>query len=222
MKLKTTLLGVSSALIMLLPVAVVPCAALDWKTRELSFTTAPFQTTQEAAFEFTNRSDKPVTIREVTSNCDCLSAATDRMVYSPGEKGVLTFSFSIGDRLGLYQRRLKVVTDESPDPVHLLVRVEVPELVTLTPRSVAWSLHEAPSEKPVDLEVIPGVTIDFTRVQPTSGTFAARLETLEAGRRYRVYLKPPATTQPANAAFRIFGRALSGQEVVVSAYGNVR
>lgn len=222
MNLKTTLFWVSSSLIMLLPATVVPCAALDWKTRELSFTTAPFQSTQEAAFEFTNRSHKPVTIREVMSNCDCLSAATDQLVYAPGEKGVLKFSFSIGDRLGLYLRRLKVMTDESPDPVHLLIRVEVPELVTLTPRSVTWSRHEAPTEKSVDLDAIPGVTIDFTRVQPTSGDFAARLETLEAGRRYRVYLKPPATAQPANAAFRIFGRALSGQEVVVSAYGNVR
>lgn len=197
--------------------------ALEWQTQTLSFTTTPFQTTQEAVFRFTNTGPRPVKILEVESNCDCLDATADRAVYAPGESGVIKSNFTVGDRLGLYERRIKVVTDEGPEPVRLLVRIEVPELVTLTPRSVAWQLHEPAVEKAVDLEVIPGLNIEFTRVQPTSGDFAARLETIEAGRRYRVYLKPPATTQPANAAFRIFGRApASRQDVIVSAYGNVR
>jgi len=196
--------------------------ALEWKALTLTFTTAPFQATQEAVFSFSNTGTKPVRILDVESNCDCLDAAADRQVYAPGESGVIKTNFTVGDRLGLYERRIKVVTDENPEPVRLLVRIEVPELVTLSPRSLAWKLNETATEKAVDLEVIPGVKIEFTRVQPTSGDFDARLETIEAGRRYRVHLKPPATTQPANAAFRIFGRAASGQDIVVSAYGNVR
>lgn len=206
----------------LLAGAVLPCAALEWKAQTLNFTTAPFQSTQEATFEFTNPGPKSVTILEVESNCDCLEAAADRRVYPPGATGVIKTSFTVGDRLGLYERRIKVLTDESPEPVRLLVRIEVPELVTLSPRSVAWKLHDPAEEKIVDLEVIPDVKINFTRVLPTSGDFSARLETVEAGRRYRVHLKPPATAQPANAAFRILGQAASGQDVVVSAYGNVR
>lgn len=195
--------------------------ALEWKTQALTFTTVPFQATQEAVFPFTNTGTQPVRIIDVESNCDCLDAAADRQIYAPGESGVIKSSFTVGDRLGLYERRIKIITDENPEPVRLLVRIEVPELVTLTPRSVAWKLNETATEKAVELEVIPGVKIEFTRVQPTSGDFAARLETIEAGRRYRVHLKPPATTEPANAAFRIFGRAGSGQDIVVSAYGNV-
>lgn len=206
----------------LLAGAALPCIALEWKAQTLTFTTAPFQTTQEATFVFTNTGAKPVKILEVESNCDCLDAAADRQIYPPGATGSIKTTFTIGDRLGLYERRIKVVTDESPEPVRLLVRIEVPEIVALTPRSVAWKLNEAPIEKSVEVEVIPGVKINFTRVLPTSGDFAARLETIEAGRRYRVHLKPPATAQPANAAFRVFGQAPSGQEIVVSAYGNVR
>lgn len=202
--------------------AAIPCAALDWKTQTLNFTTEPFQATQEATFTFTNNGQKPVKILEVESNCDCLDAAADRAIYPPGATGVIKTNFHVGDRLGLYERRIKVVTDESPEPVRLLVRIEVPEIVQLSPRSVAWKLNEPAVEKMVELAVIPDVTVKFTQVLPTSGDFAARLETIESGRRYRVYLKPPATTHPANAAFRIFGRATSGQEVIVSAYGNVR
>lgn len=206
----------------ILALAALRGAALEWKAQTLTFATAPFQTTQAATFHFTNTRTKPVTIHEVESNCDCLDAVIDRKTYAPGESGTIRATFHVGDRLGLYERRIKVVTDESPEPVRLLVRIEVPEVVSLTPRSVAWVINEAAAEKTVDLEVIPGVKIDFTRVQPTSGDFAARLEILEPGRRYRVHLKPPTTAQPANAAFRIFGQAAGGQSVIVSAYGNIR
>jgi hypothetical protein len=202
--------------------AVLRATALEWKAQTLSYTTAPFQLTQDATFQFTNTSTKPVSILDVESNCDCVDAAADRQVYAPGATGVIKTTFHVGDRFGLYERRIKVVTDENPEPVRLLLQVVVPELVILTPRSVAWKLNEPAVEKSVDLEVIPGVKINFTRVQPTSGDFAARLETIEAGRRYRVYLKPPATAQPANAAFRIFGSAAPGTDIIVSAYGNVR
>src|SRR4051812_44112016 len=155
--------------------AALPGAALEWKAQTLNFTTVPFQLTQEATFAFTNTGTKPVKILEVESNCDCLDAAADRQIYPPGASGVIKTNFHVGDRLGLYERRIKVVTDESPEPVRLLVRIEVPELVRLAPRSLAWKLQEPSTEKPVELEVIPGIPVHFPQVLPTSGDFSARL-----------------------------------------------
>ena len=211
-----------SRLCSLLACIVPPGFALEWETQVLDFTTAPFQITQEALFHFTNNSAKPVAFLAVESNCDCLVASVDKRVYAPGASGFIRSRLTIGDRLGLYERRLKVVTDESPEPVRLLVRIEVPELVTLTPRTVDWKIHEPVAEKIVELEVVAGLKIDFPYVQPSSGGFSARLETVEPGRRYRLYLKPPGTARPANVAFRIQGQAESKQTVIVSAYGNVR
>ncbi len=196
--------------------------ALEWKARTLEFTTAPFQTAQVAIFPFTNTSPKPVRILEVESSCDCLDAMADRQVYAPGASGEIRTNFTIGDRLGHYERRIKVVTDENHEPVRLFLRVEVPELVALTPASVAWKIHEPATEKSVDLVVIPELVIALSRVQSSNGEFAARLETIEAGRHYRVQLKPADTAHPANAAFRIYGRASSGQEIIVNTYGNIR
>lgn len=211
-----------SRLCALLACIVPPGFALEWKTQVLDFTTAPFQITQEALFHFTNNSDKPVTILAVESNCDCLVASLDKRAYAPGASGFIRSSFTIGDRLGLYERRLNVVTDESPEPVRLLVRIEVPELVTLTPRTVDWKINEPVAEKFVELEVVAGLKIEFTRVEATGGDFSARLETVEPGRRYRLCLKPPGTALPANVAFRVQGQAESRQTVIVSACGNVR
>ncbi|MBI2813098.1 MAG: DUF1573 domain-containing protein [Opitutae bacterium] len=211
-----------SFLVLLLTGTLPPCAALEWQTRTLEFTTAPFQAAQEAVFRFTNTSDRPVRVLAVESNCDCLEARADQAIYPPRSRGTIRTTFTIGTRLGLYERWIKVVTDENHEPVRLLLRIEVPELVVLAPHSVAWRINEAPDEKSVELAVIPGLRIEFTGVQSSNGAFAARLETIEAGRRYRVHLKPPGTAQPANAAFRLQGRASSGQDVMVSAYGNVR
>lgn len=210
------------ALLLLFATFARSAHALEWKERTLNFTTAPFQATQEAVFKFTNTGSKPVAIIDLETNCDCLEASADQKIYAPGASGIIKASFHIGDRLGLYERRIKVVTDEGAEPVRLLVRIEVPEIVSITPRSVAWKINEAPVEKSVEVQTVKGVAITFTDVQPTSGAFHARLETIEVGRRYRVYLTPPSTSEAANAAVRILGRDKSGQAFVVSTYGNVR
>lgn len=206
----------------LLASSVIPGAALEWQTRSLTLTTAPFQTTQDVIFHFTNTGRRAVRILGVESNCDCLVGTASAQIYAPGASGLITASFTIGDRLGLYERRIKVLTDESNEPVQLQVNIEVPEVVALTPRSLAWHLNETGTEKSLAVQVIAGLKINLTRVQVTNDGFAARLVAIEPGRSYRLYLKPHDTARPANAAIRIFGQAGSGQDVIVSAYGNVR
>lgn len=156
-------------------------------------------------FAFANRGLKPVTILELKTNCDCLAATADQKVYAPGAAGVIT-----------------VLTDDGALPVRLLVRIEVPEIVTITPRSIVWQLNGPAEEKSIDLKPVPGLEIALSESQSTNNAFATRLETVEAGRHYRLHLLPRSTAQLASAAIRIFGRAKSGQNIVLSAYGNVQ
>ena len=197
-------------------------AALEWKAQTISVTTAPFQATQEVVFEFQNRGSKPVTVVDLQTDCHCLQAAADAPVYAPGATGTIKASFSVGDRYGLYERTITVVTNESTQPVNLLARFEVPELVTITPRSVAWKLNESAGEKLIELQAAAGLEIAIKEVQATDPGFTTRLETVEAGRHYRLYLKPASTAQPANTAVRLYGREKSGHDVLFSAYGNVQ
>jgi hypothetical protein len=196
-------------------------AALEWKAVTVAVTTAPFQATQDAVFEFTNRGSKPVRILDVQTNCDCLAADPDRKTYAPGARGTIKASFTIGDRAGPYERVITVVTDESPAPVRLTVRIEVPEIASLAPRSLAWKVNDPAAEKTVEVTAHAGLEITFTEAVPTNGDFTATLETVAAGRHYRLHLVPRGTARPASAAIRIFGREKSGHDVVVSAYANV-
>lgn len=198
-----------------------PATALDWGSTTQTVATAPFQLTQEAAFAFRNRSDRPVAIREVRTNCDCLEAGSEKKVYGPGEAGEIRARFTVGDRLGLYERVITVVTDEPGDPVRLMLRIEVPEIATAAPRSVTWKMGEPAAEKMVELKVAPGLEIIFADAQATNDAFTVRLEVVKAGQHYRLRLKPRNPAQPASAAIRISGKEKSGRAVVVSAYASV-
>jgi hypothetical protein len=198
-----------------------PARALEWKTKTLTAATAPFQTTYEARFDFRNAGTKPVAVRDLETNCNCLAVDTDLKVYAPGAAGIVRATFTVGDRTGLYERTITVVTDEADSPVRLVLKIEVPEVASLAPRSVLWQLHESAAEKSVELHSAQGLAINFAEAQATNEAFAVRLETVVPGRHYRLHLKPRDTARPASAAIRIFGREKSGHDVVVSAYASV-
>lgn len=203
-------------------VAFSPSAfALDWKSQTQAVTTAPFQKEISITFEFSNHSSKPVTIREIETSCSCVRADSDRKVYPPGTSGVITAQFTVGDRGGLYERSVTLVTDENDNPERLMLKVEVPDVATATPRSVDWKLGEEVGEKTVELKSLENLEIVFSTAQSTSDDFSARLETVTPGQLYRLHIKPKATDHLGSAAIRIYGREKSGHDVLLSAYASM-
>lgn len=212
----------SFALGLAFAIIACPTLALDWTRRDLAVAARPLQRSLDAQFTFRNGAAQPVTIRAVRTNCDCLEAATDKTTYAPGESGTLVARFTTGDRIGLYERAVEVITSESDTPVRLVVRIDVPAPATVTPVNLLWPIGAEGSAKPVEIRVADGVEIDFSETFATNDRFATRLETITPGRHYRVHVTPAATGEFANAAIRISGRARNGDPVVVSAYANVR
>ncbi|MBA3849379.1 MAG: hypothetical protein C0502_05215 [Opitutus sp.] len=197
-------------------------AGLEWVSDRFEGVTAPLQTTLDVAFGFRNAGDRPATIRGIQTNCDCLRADANKSTFAPGETGVLTARFTVGDRIGLHLRTITVVTDDSPEPKRLLVRIEVPEAASATPNALEWAIGSAPSEKTVDVRAATGLKIDFQEASPSNSSFSVRLEAIEAGSHYRLRIAPTATGAAVNAAIRVKGTASTGQPVLVSAYANVR
>lgn len=202
--------------------ATTGSAALTWLSTTFEGATQPLQKTLDVAFSFKNTGDRPVTIRHVQTNCDCLVAGADRQIYQPGEAGVVTARFAVGDRVGTYERGIAVATDDGSPAQHLRVRIEVPEPATVSPATREWSIAGGTAEQTVDVTVAPELTINFREVFVSSESFQARFETLEPGRRYRIHVRPVATAEAASAAIRLIGQAQSGDDVVVSAYAYVR
>jgi len=202
--------------------AAAPAWALDWENRELSVRVAPLQAEVAVEFSFLNSGDQPVAIAEIRTNCDCLAAESDRPRYAPGERGVIKARFTTGDRLGLYERSILVVTDEGGDPARLAVKVDVPAPAEASPRTVDWRVNAAAEPRAIELAVAPELAIDFTSAVSTGAGFDVRLEPVEAGRRYRVVVMPKSTAERTSAAIRIRGTERAGREVTISAYAYVR
>lgn len=203
-------------------VAAVQSFALDWVSDRFEGATQPLQPTLQVAFSFKNSGAKPVTIRAVQTNCDCLAAGTDKLTYAPGEAGIITARFTVGDRYGLYDRAITVLADDSPEPKRLSVRIDVPEPATTSPTILVWPLGGAADEKIVELRTASGVRIDYTEAFPSNPDFRVRIEIIEVGRHYRLHVAPQRTGAQANAAIRAKGTTPDGREIVTSAYANVR
>ncbi len=202
--------------------AVASAHALEWKTQTQRVRTAPFQSSIAIVFDFKNTGTTPVAILSIQTNCDCLDAATDREVYAPGEAGHLTARFTVGDRLGLYQRSITILSDDgSRKPTVLAVSIDVPEIAALSQRMLAWKIGSRPVEKTVIIRPTPGLSLDFHTAQPTNEDFIVHLKTIKAGAVYRLSITPRSTKMPANAAIRVSGRDNAGHEVLISAYANV-
>lgn len=197
-------------------------AALTWVSTSYTGETKPLQKILRVAFSFKNTGDRPVVIRAVQTNCDCLAATTDRAVYQPGEAGLLGAQFTVGDRVGAYERSIVVATDDGTPPQRLRVHIDVPEIATVTPRMSEWSPGSPTNEQAVDLTVAAGIQVKFEEIFVSAATFRARFETVEDGRRYRIFIQPVSTAEAASAAIRLKGQSATGDVVVVSAYANVR
>jgi hypothetical protein len=142
-----------------------------------------------------------VAIRDVQTNCGCIEAASDRPVCPPGETGHIQARFIVGDRFGVYERIITVVTDDSPTPTHLHVSIDVPELAIVTPRSLEWSVGGASNEQLIEVRATSPLEIEFQEATPTNEYFV---------------------TTGVGCAVRIVGREKSGRAVLVSAYGLVK
>lgn len=196
--------------------------ALDWERREQAVRIAPLQDEVEVEFPFVNARAQPVTITDVQTNCDCLEARAEPRRIAPGARGVVRARFSVGDRLGVYERAVLVLTDEGPPPVRLAVKVDVPAVAEISPRTVSWEANAPADARAIEITVAPEVWINFSAAVSTGPGFAVRLEPLEEGRLYRVHVSPESTARRASTAIRIRGTARSGREIVVSAYAYVR
>ena len=68
----------------------------------------------------------------------------------PGEKGEITATFNIGDRVG---QQIKTVSVETDDPAHplttLTLKTNITQVLELTPNFVFWQTGEEPTPKTV-------------------------------------------------------------------------
>jgi hypothetical protein len=161
-----------------------------------------------ADFEFTNRSNKPVLISKYDSTCSCMGVKIQdgKLRYAPGESGVVRAEFTIGNFSGTMDKVVALWLDKDAadkPSVSLTIRVHIPVLVELDPKTLKWDLSSKVEPKTIRITMHHEQAIRVLDVTSTSEAFQHELKTLEEGKRYELIVTPVSMTTPALGIFRI-------------------
>ncbi len=77
----------------------------------------------KTVFNFTNTGNAPLIIMKVEASCGCTTTNFTPYPVKPGQKGKVEVYYDGADRsFGPFQKTVRVYTNASSDPVHLLIK----------------------------------------------------------------------------------------------------
>ncbi|MBN8460128.1 MAG: DUF1573 domain-containing protein [Verrucomicrobia bacterium] len=169
---------------------------------------APDATHAQLDFLFENRTDRTLTISRVEKNCACMEMLVSggKLVYAPGEKGVIRARYELGNMIGTVDKDFMLWLEGDPEekPSHVLVsRLIIPELVVLSEKNLKWQIGKPADPKKIDITIHGDQPIRITGSSSTSNDIRIELKTLGEGRRYELWVTPASTSEPGLSAIRL-------------------
>lgn len=203
--------------------AFAAAAPLRWEATEISIDAPPLAESVEAAFVFTNTSDRPVTIAEVHSSCGCTVPQLEQRLYAPGESGKIRAVFTIGERIGLQEKSIMVSTAQ-PDvsSTALMLRVAIPTLFEVKPYFVIWNLNEPPTAKSIQLRLLAPGVLDLGTVTSRHANFQASVAPAGEPDTHIISVTPASTAQATNGGIEILLQTPDGRTRPTTIYAMVR
>jgi hypothetical protein len=176
---------------------------LVWEQTQLELHPAIGDETAVGHFKYQNKGNKQIAIKSVTTSCGC-TAASAKQSADPGEKGEVTATFKIGDRVGAQLKSINVVTDDPAHPTTVLtLKVTIPTLLELQPTFVYWQSGEEPKPKTIVAKAGAGVAIKSLDVVSSLPDFTAKVEPGKTKGEFRINIEPRQTTQALAATLTI-------------------
>ena len=169
---------------------------------------APDATSVTADFNFTNKSNKPVTIAKADPTCSCIKVqiSEGKQTYAPGETGVIRTSFEVGNFSGTVDKVVALYIDnDKPDhpSMQITTRVHIPVIVDVEPKTLKWELGAKAEPKTIQIRMAEGTPIHVTDVKSSSDAFSCELKTLEDGKKYDLIVTPKTTDAPSISVIRL-------------------
>jgi len=159
-------------------------------------------------FEFTNRSDKAVTVREYKPTCSCVAVTIKggKLRYLPGESGVVRAEFDMGNFSGVVDKAVALWLDNDPaekPSLTLTVRVHIPVLVSMEPKTLKWDLNGKVEPQIIRVTMNHSKPIRVTGVSSSTEAFKKELKTIEEGKTYELVVTPTDIATPGLGVLRI-------------------
>jgi hypothetical protein len=180
-----------------------------------------------AEFEFTNRSGKPVSVVKYDAACSCMAVTIKggKLKYAPGESGVIRAVFEMGNFSGTVDKVVALWLDDDPadkPSVSLTVRVHIPVLVLLEPKTLKWELNGDASPQVIRITMNETSPIRVTGVTSSSPAFKPELKIIEEGKIYELSVSPTAIQTPGLGILRIETDCANAKHRLHQAFAVVR
>ena len=178
-------------------------AGVEFKTARVLLQPRPDQQEVEALFSFTNDSDSPARVLAAISGCTCLKTDFTRGEIPAGGKGRVSGIFKTTNQPGVVDKMIQVRVEENGKQrvIPLTVAVEVPQLVRVEPRTLAWTAGGEAKEQTFVVTMNWEKPIRVMEVTSSQPGFEIRVETVIEGAEYRVYVKPVDVAVPMLGIF---------------------
>jgi hypothetical protein len=184
-------------------VAASTQASLVFEKTELDLNPEVGASKVDAVFKYENKGDTPIHIKAVKPQCGCTTAALAKNDVAPGEKGQITATFNIGDRIGVQTKTVTVETDDPKAPQTVLTfKANISQLLDLQPSLVSWDANEPATPKTIVAKAAKGTTVKKVDVTSSNGDFTAKVEPGSNGE-FKIQVQPKDTTKPFNATLTI-------------------
>ena len=182
-------------------------AGLEWPQKTVEVKATADTPVVEVRFPFKNTGSTPVDVTQVESSCGCTTVALEKRHYAPGEGGEIVARYTVADHSGLQKKNVMVETGDGAEPVELTLKVNIPEVLRITPAFVSWDHDEATKPKTITLELVqPDTPLKDLSVQCSSAAMTAELQTITKGRKYQINVHPSHTDQNQFATLTIHCR----------------
>jgi hypothetical protein len=180
----------------------LPAAELAWERTEIVTTATLADKRVEATYAFTNTSGNPVEIVKTAGSCSCLTSEISKKIIAPGGSGTLKAVFLAGGRRGPQEESIVVRFADNTSQL-LRWRVELPDTVALSPDHLAWKVGAGETPQSFEVTLADPAVTRFKSAQVPGRGFEAEWKELEAGRKYRVTVRPVSSQRPVKGAVRL-------------------
>ena len=164
--------------------------------------------TATTSFSFRNRGGKPSKIRKFHASCACMKAsmANDQLAYAPGEHGAIQVDIDLSNLAGKVEKAVLVFLEDDPDSrpsITLLVRLEIPMIVVVEPKTLIWPIDGDAHTKTIQIRMNHSQPVHVTAVGCSSDVYTHKLRTIEAGKHYEIDVTPRDTRSMTLGVLRI-------------------
>ena len=169
-------------------------AEMTWEEKEIKVEALPTQAAAEVKFSFRNSGSHLLKITSVKTSCGCTTAALEKSSYAPGESGTILVTFDFGNRRGPQEKTIVVQTDDrTAAETTLLLTVNIPTVLEITPNFLSWRLGEESTPKTSIVKINPASGIRSLAVESSDEAVSATVEPVKPGLEYILRVTPANT-----------------------------